>query len=79
MLAMHSDIKQQNWAALLPFAQLAHNTSYNGTVHETPFFLMFGRQARLPVDIILGLPHLGHDVDTQEFSIKTQENLQLAF
>ncbi len=79
MLAMHSDIKQSNWASLLPLAQLAYNTSYSSTVHETPYFLMFGRQARLPVDIIMGLPHLGYEVDTHEFSKTTQENLQLAF
>lgn len=40
---------------------------------------MFGRQARLPVDIILGLPHLGYDVDTHESAAEAQANLQLAF
>ena len=38
MLAMHSSIKQDNWASLLPFVQLAHNTSFSATMHETPFF-----------------------------------------
>lgn len=53
------------------------NASYSLTVHETLFFL-FGRQARQSVDIIIGLSHLGHDVDTQ-FRNETQTNLQLAF
>ena len=57
MLAMHSAIDQSNWASLLPFVQLAPNTSFSTTMHETPFFSMFGRQPRLPVDIILGIPH----------------------
>ena len=38
MLAMHSSIEQDNWASLLPFVQLAHNTSFSATMHETPFF-----------------------------------------
>lgn len=40
---------------------------------------MFGRQPRLPVDIILGIPHLGATASTEELTKATQENLQLAF
>lgn len=79
MLAMHSAIDQSNWASLLPFVQLAHNTSFSATMHETPFFLMFGRQPRLPVDIILGIPHVGNTADTEEFAQHTRDNLQTAF
>ena len=79
MLAMHSAIDQSNWATLLPFVQLAHNTSFSATMHETPFFLMFGRQPRLPVDIILGIPHVGRTADTDELAQNTRDNLQIAF
>ena len=40
---------------------------------------MFGRQARLPVDIILGIPHVGGTADTEVFAQNTRDNLQLAF
>ena len=79
MLAMHSSMNRDNWAALLPFIQLAYNTSFSSTMHETPFFLMFGRKPRLPVDIILGIPHVETTSNTEDFSKTTQENLQLAF
>ena len=59
MLAMHSEIEQANWASLLPFAQLAHNTSFSATMHETLLFLMLGTPDRLSVDTILGIPHVG--------------------
>ena len=79
MLSMYSNIAQNNWAEVLPFIQLAHNTSFSSTMHETPFFLMFGRQARLPIDIIFGIPHVGKSATTEEFAHATRENLQIAF
>ena len=42
LLSMYSNVVQNNWAEVLPFIQLAHNTSFRTTMHETPFFLMFG-------------------------------------
>ena len=44
--SVDSNIARNNWAEVLPFIQLAHNTSFSTTMHESPFFLMFGRQAR---------------------------------
>ena len=79
MLAMHSAIDRSNWASLLPFFQLAHNTSFSATVHDMPFFLMFGRQPRVPVDIIIGIPHVGRTADTEELAQNTGDNLQIAF
>ena len=49
LIAWHSSLNHDIWASLLPFVQLAYNTSFSATVHETPFFIMFGRPARLPV------------------------------
>ena len=74
---LHSD--QGPELALLPFIPLAYNTSFSSTIHETPFFLMFGRKPRLPVDIILCIPHVETTSNTEDFSKTTQENLQLAF
>ena len=79
MLSMYSNIAQNTWAEVLPFIQLAHNTSFSSTMHETPFFLMFGRQVRLPIDIIFGIPHVGRSTTTEEFAHSTRENLQIAF
>lgn len=40
---------------------------------------MFGRQAKLPVDVILGIPQEGHAANTEELEKQTQEKLRLAF
>ena len=78
ILAMHSSIEQDNWASLLPMVQLVNNTSFSATMHETPLFLMFCRQARLPVDIMLGIPHVGSTADTAVFAQNIRDNLQIA-
>ena len=79
MLSMYSNIAQNIWAKVLPFTQLAHNTCFSSTIHETPFFLIFGRQAQLPINIIFGIPHVGRSTTTEEFAHSTRENLQIAF
>ena len=52
--------------------QLAHNSSFSTTVKGTPFFLMFGRPARLTVDVILGIPYEGSTADTEELAQQTR-------
>ena len=79
MLSMYSNIAQNIWAKVLPFTQLAPNTCFSSTMHETSFFLMFGGQAQIPIDIIFGIPHVGRSTTTEEFAHSTRENLQIAF
>ena len=79
MLAMYSNLSFDNWAELLPFVQLAHNTAYSTTLQETPHFLMFGRAAVLPVDLILGVPSTSAPQTQLDYSKQTVENLQLAY
>ena len=79
MLSTYSNIAQNNWAEVLPFIQLAYNTPFSSTMHETPFFLMFERQARLPIDITFGIPRVGRSTTTEEFAHPTRETLQIVF
>ena len=46
----------------LPKVYLAYNTCTLPTTGETPFFLMYGRQARLPVDLMYGTKSTGTSV-----------------
>ena len=79
MMAMYVNIKYDNWAELLPFIPLAHNTAHNKTLEETPHFLLFGRRASLPVDIILGVPCTSGSGTRLDYSRRTFENLQLVY
>jgi transposase InsO family protein len=51
-LKMWVNEHHNDWDALLPYAIFSYNTSVHSTVHETPFYLNTGRQARTAVDAI---------------------------
>jgi transposase InsO family protein len=42
-----------DWDVLLPYALFAYNTSMHSTMHETPFYMNFGRQPRTAIDNII--------------------------
>jgi RNase H-like domain found in reverse transcriptase/Integrase zinc binding domain/Reverse transcriptase (RNA-dependent DNA polymerase) len=61
-----------NWADSLPKVTFAYNASVHATTKETPFFLMFGRQPRFPMDGSLDLPagdyHASEILSTMEIA-----------
>ena len=75
-LAERSD--QSSWEDCLPKVCLAYNTSVHPTTGYTPFFLMFGRQARLPIDVMYGLP-VEEESSVSQYAAKVQEELRNAF
>ena len=79
MLAMYCDVAHDDWSQLLPFVQMAHNTAYSSTVHETPHYLMFGRIPTLPIDIIMGMPQAELPETALQYTHQTVENLQFAY
>jgi len=43
---------QKNWDELCSIATFAYNTSKHGTTGMTPYSLLYGRRARLPIDLV---------------------------
>ena len=54
MLATSTENHPFDWEQQLRKVCMAYNTSVQSSTGFTPFYLMFGRQARLPIDIIYG-------------------------
>ena len=43
-----------DWEEALPKVYIAYNTSIHSTTGYPPFYLMYGREPRLPIDIVYG-------------------------
>jgi hypothetical protein len=43
-----------NWDEMLPYAVFSYNSAYHSTIKQTPFYLLYCRQPRLPLDVSLG-------------------------
>ena len=56
LIASYVDEDQRDWDLHLPALTFAYNTSFHPTTLETPFFLRYGRDPTLPIDISLQPP-----------------------
>ena len=55
MISMYVDSNHSNWDEILPYITFAYNTSRQESTGRTPFFLVYGREAVLPIDVILNV------------------------
>ena len=53
MLRSVIDFTQNDWDEHLAAAELAFNNAKNATTGFTPFYLVYGREARMPIDLAL--------------------------
>ena len=57
-LAIYINNTHSNWDDILPYITFAYNSSVQESTGRTPFYLLYGREARLPVDVVMGV-HAG--------------------
>ena len=53
MLSMYVADNQKDWDVYLPYVLFAYRTTVHETMQEQPFKLLYGREARLPIDVML--------------------------
>ncbi|KRX17349.1 Retrovirus-related Pol polyprotein from transposon [Trichinella nelsoni] len=58
MLSARATTYRRNWDLVLPMTLLAYRTSINESTKATPYRIMFGREAALPIDVMYGLPEI---------------------
>jgi len=56
MLSLYVRVDQKDWDEFIPFLQFAYNTSTHSTTRETPFFMLRGYNAKLPLEISMAGP-----------------------
>ena len=47
------DENQRNWCELTPYVAFAYNTSYHSSTAFSPFYMLYLREARIPIDLAL--------------------------
>ena len=81
MLGTLSEKDKLDWKAHLSSMTHAYNCTQHPSTTYSPYFLMFGRQPRLPVDFEMGLPVdiLGDKCSKTRYVQKLKQRLNFAF
>ena len=84
MLKTIPESEKQNWREHLPKLLFAYNSTVNKTTGFSPFYLMFGRESRLPIDCMLPIDistaanNKSHDKFVEEWRTSMKEAFQVA-
>ena len=79
MLATTVQRHPLDWEDQIQKVCMAYNTSVLATTGYSPFYLMFGRNARLPVDVMFPTDNPAADVSYGEYAKMTSESMGKAF
>ena len=63
----------------LPMLMMAYRSSQHETTGASPYSLMFGRELRLPVDLMFGLPETETSPNTNQYALRLRERLEKAY
>ena len=71
---------KRNWQELITTLTHAYNCTVSPVTGFSPYFLMFGRNPKLPLDIDLGIPTMEQEVASQQnYAQKLSSRLQWAY
>ena len=73
-LTQYISANQDDWCEYLPFVTFAYNSAEQRSVGDSPFFLMYHRDPRIPLDNLLA-----HRVSTYAEDIKPHDSFAMNF
>ena len=79
MIASYINEKQKDWQNLLHYVAFAYNTSVHSTTNCSPFEVVYGRQPKVPGDLIFEEPALGIFTNPQSYADQVKLNLKSAY
>ena len=71
LIRVFCDREDPEWEPYLPSATLAYNTKQHSSTGITPYSGMFGRECRLPIDLIIPTP----DDKSKDINVHVRETL----
>lgn len=78
MLATTTKDHPFDWEEQLPRVCMAYNSSVHSSTGYTPFFLMFGRQAKMPVDLMYGTG-CQDELPVSDYALQLKKGLEEAY
>jgi len=75
MLSMYVESKQKDWDIYIPYVVFAYRTAPHASTNETPFYLLYGRDARYPSDLMEVLPNEDTNRNVEEYKQELTQTL----
>ena len=76
MLGTLGDEQKKDWKSFVPIITHAYNATKHESTGFSPFYLMYGRHPRLPIDLVMGVETEGRQTeDTRDYTRKLRERL----
>ena len=79
MLAKTVNDRHDDWDVWIPQVLLAYRTTTHMSTGFTPHYMMFGREARMPVDVIAPDPPGEKDLSRQQYVRESKERFQKSY
>ena len=82
MLKQYSDDNQGNWDLILPYCAAAYRSSVHDSTGYSPNMMMFGRETRMPIDLLVPHPEEegeGHLITADMYVDNLKRLLRQAF
>ena len=67
--------KSKDWDKQLPYLLFAYRANVQDSTRDSPFFLLYGRDPRMPSDSALNSPTTPYMVDLEDYKSELTSNL----
>ena len=75
MIAKYSAVHGSNWDEFLPRLLFAYRTKCHESTGESPFYLLYGRDARIPIEETLSFERSPYTVDVDDYKLELASSL----